>query len=356
MWRKTISHYCEPTTLPTVIAERCVHTKLTQASCQSCVDACPVNAWVMDDESLGIDTEVCDGCGLCASACPQGAVVSQKVMSALKPEGRDIALFACEITGIDGEQGIIPCLHAIGLQDLLKMYRSGTRHISVASGDCASCIRSKALRLWDLVEQLNDLLASRNLATISLKVLPCDRWKQRLEETRQEPVGPVLSRRNFFRMAAESSITIGMDIAGLQEEETFIPPGKQLPRTRPGDIVPFIPRINPAKCNGCDACARLCPQDAISMCTSDGNPQYSLDAESCTGCAICLDVCNQQAVSVVYWEPQVQFALHLTAQRCRACGAPFHSPVIQANKDSLCFVCTETNHARDLYQVMEQNH
>lgn len=355
MWRKTAADYCEPMTLPTVIADRCVHTKLTQASCQSCVDACPVNAWVMDDESLGIDTEACDDCGLCAAACPQGAIVSQRVMSALEGEGRSTALFACEMAGIDGNEGIIPCLHALGLQELLKIYRSGTRHLSVANGDCTSCVRSKALRIRDLVEQLNSVLAHRNLATISLKVLPSGQWKQRLKETRREPVGPVLSRRNFFRMAAESSITIGMDIAGLQEEKTFIPPGKQLPRTRLSDIVPFVPRIDPAKCNGCDACARLCPQGAISMCTSDGNPQYSLDAESCTGCAICLDVCNRKAVSVGYWEPQVQFALHLTAQRCRACGAPFHSPVGRESKVDLCFVCTETNHARDLYQVVEQN-
>ena len=355
MWHETTSHYFESGTLPTVIAERCVHTKMTQASCQACVDACPLDAWVMDDDSMGIDTSLCDGCGLCASACPQGVIVSQRVMLVAEQKGRSTALFACELAGIEEKQAIIPCLHALGLQELLQMYRSGTRHLSVASGDCASCIRSKALRLRDLVEQLNDMLASRNLATITLQVIPSGQWKQASEKTKRRPGGPVLSRRSFFRRAAESSITIGMDIAGLEEEKTFIPPGKQLPRTRLDDIVPCVPRIDPAKCNGCDACVRLCPQDAISLCISDDHPQYRLDAESCTGCAVCSDVCNQQAVSVSYWKPQIQFALHLRGQRCQACGASFHSPVVQESGGSLCFVCAKTNHARNLYQVLEQS-
>lgn len=259
------------------------------------------------------------------------------------------------MAGIEDKQGIIPCLHALGLQELLQMYRSGTRHLKVASGDCTSCTRSKALWLSDLVEHLSDMLASRSLATITLQVIPSGQWKQTSERTRQELSGPALSRRSFFRRAAKSSITLGIDIAGLQQEKTFVPPGKQLPRTRLEDIVPFIPGIDPAKCNGCDACGRLCPQGAISLCTSDDNPHYRLDAELCTGCAICLDVCNQKAVTVCHWRPQIQFSLHLTAQRCRACGAPFHSPAGQKNADGLCFVCTETNHARNLYRVVNHS-
>ena len=51
--RKILSDDGELKALPTVLAERCVHTQLMQASCRSCVDVCPVKAWVMDDEALG---------------------------------------------------------------------------------------------------------------------------------------------------------------------------------------------------------------------------------------------------------------------------------------------------------------
>ena len=80
MLRKIIPDDGESQILPVVIAERCVHTQLTQASCRACVDACPVDAWVIDVESLGIDTESVTAAGFAASACPQGAIVSQRVM------------------------------------------------------------------------------------------------------------------------------------------------------------------------------------------------------------------------------------------------------------------------------------
>ena len=318
--RKTISDYCELKTLPTVIAERCVHTQLTQASCRACVDACPVKAWVMDDESLGIDIEACDDCGLCASACPQGAIISNPVFPVLS-ENRKSALFACEKARVNGKDGIIPCLHTLGLQELLRLYRSGTRRFSVATGDCESCARNGALHFPDLLEKLNGLLESRNLATITLQFADQEQWNKES----QTSSGPVLSRRAFFRKAAASSITVGMDIAGLNEEREFIPPGHILPRTRQNDVVPFTPRIDPTKCNGCHACASLCPQGAIALLSNeDSSLHYQLDAECCTGCVVCVDVCNQNAVSIDLWRSQDQFMLPLTAHQCRACGISFH--------------------------------
>ncbi|MGB5472166.1 MAG: 4Fe-4S binding protein [Gammaproteobacteria bacterium] len=356
MWHKIIAPYCEPATLPTVIAERCVHTLVTQASCRACMDACPVNAWVMDEESLGIDTEACDGCGLCASACPQGAIIPHQANLPVLSGSRTSALFACEKAGVNGKDGIIPCLHALGLQDLLQLYRSGMRRLCVATGDCASCIRGGVLQLPDLLEQLTGMLESRNLATITLQVADREEWNQQSQNAKQSFSGPAISRRAFFRKAATSSMTVWMDVTRPAEERAFAPPGKLLPRTSRNDVVPFSPRIDSTKCNGCNACARLCPQGAIALYSSEDILQYRLDAECCTGCDICVDVCDQKAVCVDHWSSQVQFELPLTAHRCRACGVPFHQPSIKTSSCDLCAVCSKTNHARNLFQVMEQTH
>ena len=63
--------------LPKLFGERCVHALSATASCKACVDVCPEDAWLLDDEALGLDTERCDGCGLCAAACPERAIVSR---------------------------------------------------------------------------------------------------------------------------------------------------------------------------------------------------------------------------------------------------------------------------------------
>ena len=354
MLRQTLSADRELETLPTVIAERCVHTRLTQASCRACVEACPVNAWVMDDESLGINTEVCDGCGLCATACPQDAIISQQANVPPLAENRSSVLFACEKAGVNGKDGVIACLHALGLKQVLRLYRGGARRFRVASSDCASCSRRGVLDLPDLLEQLNGLLESRHLTTTTLQVVNREQWNQQAQIARQTFSGPPLSRRAFFRQAATSSITFGMDLARPGEAQALIPPGKLLPRTGRNDVVPFTPRIDSTKCNACHACARLCPQGAIALGSSEEGLEYRLDAECCTGCAMCLDVCNRKAVSVDHWKSQSQFVIPLTAHSCRACGAPFHRPVAQAGSDDVCTVCSRTNHVRNLYQVIEQ--
>jgi ferredoxin len=75
--------------IPEIIPERCVHSLCEVAACTRCVDACPRHAWILDDASLRIDTKLCDGCGLCISACPEAALLpgmKQTCQQPLSPE------------------------------------------------------------------------------------------------------------------------------------------------------------------------------------------------------------------------------------------------------------------------------
>lgn len=79
-------------TIPEVIPEHCVHSRCEVAECARCVDICPRHAWLLDDESLRIDTSLCDGCGLCITACPEAALqpgMSQTCQQPIstKPDG-----------------------------------------------------------------------------------------------------------------------------------------------------------------------------------------------------------------------------------------------------------------------------
>jgi NADH:ubiquinone oxidoreductase subunit F (NADH-binding)/(2Fe-2S) ferredoxin/Pyruvate/2-oxoacid:ferredoxin oxidoreductase delta subunit len=53
--------------------------------------------------------------------------------------------------------------------------------------------------------------------------------------------------------------------------------------------------IDPDKCTGCMACARQCPQEAIS---GEKKAAHSIDQDLCIKCGVCLDTCRFDAVIV----------------------------------------------------------
>lgn len=46
------------------------------------------------------------------------------------------------------------------------------------------------------------------------------------------------------------------------------------------------------ECTACGACASECPVDAIS----EGDEQYTIDADTCTDCGACVEVCPMEAI------------------------------------------------------------
>lgn len=341
-------------TLPDVIAERCVHSRMETASCRRCVEVCPQHAWVIDDDRLGIDADACDGCRLCAAVCPEQAIVNE-----ISPEVRtwndeSVAFAACEFAGVGSSSCQLPCLHTISVSILVQLRREGVGRLMVARGDCPNCHRNGEDSLQQRVGDLNRLLVDRGLNSFPLVDVPTEHWRGLLRMTESGgSLGVTMGRRSFLRMGVAEVVDKGVGQLGMapSDDEFAVPPGRLIPRRRKIDLSLFVPQIDPGVCDGCDACVAICPHGAISYEDS----VYRLVADSCTGCGACVDICVKGAISVLDWARPKSDAVPLLENKCASCGVSFHLPRSKAAEDdvALCRICRNTNHQSKLFQVLD---
>ena len=351
MLKDIVASLVKTTRLPEITGERCVYALFEQANCQACVQVCPQQAWRLDDDSLGLDTERCDGCGLCTAACPQQAIQPSFTPVLRRWQDEPSAWCVCEKTALGPGPHRIPCLHAISLQTLLKLYRQGCRQFIVSCGDCEQCLRGQAPRLDERLKPLNQALQQRGYPPIELHQLAPEHWQTRYAQTRDYQNPASLNRRQFLRRSAGQAAKASIEQAGLSDESRLPNLGELLPSA---DSVPsghlswpYVPVLDESRCNGCDACLRLCPHDAIQ----NRGDHYHIEPQRCSGCGICADACDQNALTVQQWQAAPQTDIALRSGHCRACGAAFHYPSRQDLADDLCRICRQTRHYKALYQV-----
>lgn len=343
------THFQQETRIPEVHGDRCVHSHIEQASCRACVESCPKHAWHLTDESLGIDVESCDGCGLCVPVCPEGAILHQHKLLPRQFKQHIFALAACERTQLTG-MGIIPCIHALSLRDLLQLYRQDIRGLILTTSHCDKCDRSPKIKLQTVIASLNIALQQRDQSPLLIKELSPEIWQQQYQRTTDVFTQGTMDRRNFLRKGLQTTIEQSLKVIA-PEAERFIPVALLLPKSDVSANLPYVPQIDAMCCDGCDACLNLCPHQALLFVRT--TQHYVIDAQQCTGCHICVDICVKQAISVSQWETPNIVHIPLYESRCRRCGAPFHRPSAYQADKTLCHICTQVNHQRNLFQVLD---
>lgn len=331
--------------VPVIASERCVHMHAEVASCQRCVDACPLDAWTLDDDALYIDSARCDGCGLCAGQCPQGALV-QAEAALPKWNVQRSMVASCERVRGDRSGLVIPCVNAIGLQQLAALYSAGLRRMDLQLGHCRHCSRRDGDAFRQRAALFTGVLEHRGLAPLVVSLQHTQGVSAAKQTTTPQDAQGQLSRRGFLRrMAGIAAASTSADAPPAWQ-----PAGNYLPASSHGDRALAVPHIDAQRCNGCDACIRVCPHAALQLTRE--RDAYTVDASACTGCGLCSDVCDRNAVSVEIGGVVEQLAVALHRYRCAACGAPFHTPRVEAGERPLCRICVQVNHQRNLFQVL----
>ncbi len=321
---------------------RCVHDLAASARCEACADACPSGALALGEYALELNADACDGCALCVAACPQEAIDSKFGRADVASLRKDTTTFlACGQSGVAGDRQSMPCVHALSWRNALRLHRDGIRKLAVAVGDCDKCLPRRA-QLGQTVKHVNEVLTSRNLPGLEVNYLADEQWEAAVRETPSK-LEVLPRRRAFLRRFVDPAFV---------ERETDEPATVASllgASDLEGSVFPAVPSINPDRCDGCDACVRVCATGAITLVNESDRLHYRVDASRCTGCKLCVDVCQPGAVSVREWSKSSRQTVGLASQRCRACGVVYHAP--RARTDNLCTICAKTNHHRNLFQI-----
>lgn len=325
------------------------------ASCDRCLAVCPADALSFGEDAITVDVAACTGCGGCVSACPESAIQMPE------PEplrlGEAAIAVCAQHPAAAGHPGAVGCLRHWSLSRLAALWANGVRHLQIACGDCAQCPDRPADEtapvsapaheqgaLANAHSELSGLLADRGLAPMSLAAARAEdlrQWQRRAEPAPQPGRRALLLGRTASPEAADS----GKALAEMQARPS--PPDAPSPRFA------HVPVISALGCTGCDACIRLCPQDALGHrpATSEQPARYVADPALCTACGLCVDSCDDNAISLLAMHT-APAEIALRDFRCSACGVACHEPDRGDPQDNLCRICRQTGHHKKLFQVL----
>ncbi len=309
---------------------QCVRVRHRKAQCTRCADHCPTHA-ITWGESLQVDVDKCNDCGLCAAVCPTGALeaarptnaeLSQRIETLAKGTAR--ITFACpRVTGGDAGGVVrVNCLGRLDASVLVDAAANGVQHIELVEGECAACPMRTGREVAALaVAEANALLEAFGHAARATFV---DKPPAGGATARQ-PSAEAVSRRAFF-----SQLVHGTRQAAAVTTETILAANaaaEQAPVKR-GELPTRVPaaktqlvaslrrlgqpvsngairtalwgnvRVEDDKCTGCQMCAFFCPAGALVKIEQDGKRGLAFKNAACTNCRMCAGICYQQAIVV----------------------------------------------------------
>jgi len=326
----------------------CVRATSKFSQCSKCVDICPVDTIVIDDNNIPAFTpSECINCGGCVGVCPTESFSLSGFSSIeffFKFLEEDNTHLACQ-------KDLYSCLSTLSVEHLISLALASDKTISIDANGCSCGGDSDKLQkqLLTNIEEANFILDSISDKAIEIKSL--ENIEDKIEETTTPNrrsflslKGAIKSKKAFDEaVVADELKEFGIDsvaIAGIKEKK--IPDKRKLlfsvlkRQSKPDsydvlaeeDISFTSQKFIDDSCTNCQICYRICPTGALS---SDNKfSVINFDALMCVKCHLCHDVCEPDSIHLQrgfeikeFFEPTQRVLAKFNIKRCNECGNYF---------------------------------
>ena len=302
-----------------IASEKCAH----EQGCMLCVSACPRGAIRSFQSTVRVDKSKCDPCGICVATCPRGAVelpgnsaaqLSAQIAALIGTETgvldeRNI-LFACKSVLHAPERGAwsdmvggstwlpveVPCVGMISAGCILECLARGATTVGILTcGD--DCPFDQGSTVDGRVEYCKKALRLLGDSPERVTVLAPAGEGSAIDLKSGTFAGGLASNSSalhpdgsFFgpEVAARALLQIA-EAHGVSSDLCFEHPHS------PFGTVHILSDL----CTGCGACAVECPTGALIFRTESGSVSLTFDPMFCTGCGNCESNCPESHANVI---------------------------------------------------------
>lgn len=333
----------------------CAHGMKGTEACRRCIDACPAEAITSLAERVEVNPYLCQGGGVCAAACPSGAIRYvypsladslervRRLLDAYREAGGADPLLLVSDTRTEGtglgvlgdDTDVLPGhmlpflveeVASLGLDFWFSALAYGARGVGLL--DSPSMPAKSRAEIGNQLGYAREILRGLGYPANALRWVPVDRapadWSPLmppLEPARHAAVG---DKRQGFFLAVDHLYAQ----AARPRRLVDLPAG-----------APFgAAAVDPKACTLCLSCVTVCPGRALQ--DGQDRPQLSFLEANCLQCGLCTRVCPEDAIWIsprLLFDAQARNQLRVLQAEapfhCIQCGKPFATASVIARMD-----------------------